>query len=200
MPQGQRPSLDQLANAMGTLPEPPALPTHHGAVVAVMGSDRDLDRTVDIVRAELSLGPRDVLRFAGSPGTALVGAEDVAGAEGLRLGRQIARRRACGRTTMLALQAEPGMPLGRALRGLLDQATPDYVLAAVGAGCKRVDVEHMIGELLRVDALALWDLSRTRTPAELLGALPIALVEGEPSSALAWTLTLASRALDGGDR
>ena len=65
VPQGQRPSLDQLANAMGTLPEPPALPTHRGAVVAVMGSDRDLDRTVDIVRAELSLGPRDVLRFAG---------------------------------------------------------------------------------------------------------------------------------------
>jgi hypothetical protein len=185
---------------MGTLPAPPALPTRSGAVVAVMGSDRDLDRTVDLVRAELSLGQRDVLRFVGRPRPALAGDADVTGAEGLRLGRQIARRRACGRTTVLALQAGPGIPLGRAVGGLLDQATPDYVLAAVGADCKRVDVEHLIGELRRVDALALWDLSRTRTPAELLGVLPIAFVEGEPSSSLGWTLILASRAMDRGGR
>ncbi len=67
VPRGQRPSLDQLASAMGTLPVAPALPTRSGAVVAVMGPDRDLDRTVDLVTAELSLDQRDVLRFAGSP-------------------------------------------------------------------------------------------------------------------------------------
>ena len=200
VPRGQRPSLDQLASAMGTLPVAPALPTRSGAVVAVMGSDRDLERTVDLVRAELSLGQRDVLRFVASPGAALVGPADVPSAEGQRLGRQIARRRACGRTSLLALQAGPGMPLGRDLCRLLDQATPDYVLAAVGAACKRVDVEHLIGELLRVDALALWDLSRTRTPAELLGVLPIAFVDGEPSSSLGWTLTLAGRATERGGR
>jgi hypothetical protein len=92
------------------------------------------------------------------------------------------------------------MPLGQALQELLDQATPDYVLVAVGADCKRADVEHFVGELVRVDALALWDLSRTRTPAELLGVVPIALVEGKPSSPLSWTLTLASRAMDQGGR
>jgi hypothetical protein len=92
------------------------------------------------------------------------------------------------------------MSLGRESHELLDQATPDYVLAAVGASSKRVDVEHLIGELLRVDALALWDLSRTRTPAELLGVLPIAFVEGKPSSSLGWTLTLAGRVMDGGGR
>ena len=193
--------MDQLASAMGTLPVAPALPTRSGAVVAVMGPDRDLDRTVDLVTAELSLDQRDVLRFAGSPpGRAPLGAADVTAAEVLRLGRQTARRRACGRTTLLALQAEPGVPLGRALRGLLDQATPDYLLAAVGADCKRVDVEHLIGELRGVDALALWDLWRTRTPAELLGVLPIAFVDGEASSSLGWTLSLASRAIDRGGR
>ena len=90
------------------------------------------------------------------------------------------------------------MPLAREVRGLLDQTAPDYVLAAVDAGCKRVDVEHWLGELLRVDALALWDLSGTRTPAELLGLLPIAFVDGEPSSSLGWTLALAGRAMDRG--
>jgi hypothetical protein len=196
VPRGQRPSLDQLASAMGTLPVAPALPTRSGAVVAVIASDRDLERTVDLVSAELSLGQRDVLRSVASPGADLVGPADVPSAEVERLGRRIARRRACGRTSLLALQAEPGTPLGRDLCRLLDQATPDYVLAAVGAACKRVDVEHLIGELLRVDALTLWDLSRTRTPAELLGLLPIAFVDGEPSSSLGWTLTLAGRATE----
>jgi hypothetical protein len=200
VPRGQRPSLDQLASVMGRLPVPPALPTRSDAVVAVIGSDRDLDRTVDLVRAQLSLGQRDVSRFVGSSVADLVGPADVTSAESRRLGRQIARRRSSGRPSLLALQAGPGMPLGRELRGLLDQATPDYVLAAVGAACKRVDVEHLIGELPRLDALALWDLSGTRTPAELLGVHPIAFVEGEPSSPLGWTLTLAGRVLDRGGR
>ena len=196
VPRGQRPSLDQLASVMATLPVPPALPTRTGAVVAVVGSDRNLDRTVDLVTAELSLGQRDVLRFAGSPGDAPVRPAEVTSAEGQRLGRQIARRRAGGRTSVVAVQAGPGMPLGREDRGLVEQAAPDYVLAAVDAACKRVDVEHWIGELLRVDALALWDLSGTRTPAELLGLIPIAFVDGEPSSSLGWTLALAGRAMD----
>jgi hypothetical protein len=185
---------------MATLPVPPALPIRTGAVVAVVGSDRNLDRTVDLVTAELSLGQRDVLRFAGSPGDAPVRPAEVTSAEGQRLGRQIARRRAGGRTSVVAVQAGPGMPLGREDRGLVEQAAPDYVLAAVDAACKRVDVEHWIGELLRVDALALWDLSGTRTPAELLGVIPIAFVDGEPSSSLGWTLALAGRAMDRGGR
>ena len=200
VPRGQRPSLDQLASVMATLPVPPALPIRTGAVVAVVGSDRNLDRTVDLVTAELSLGQRDVLRFAGSPGDAPVRPAEVTSAEGQRLGRQIARRRAGGRTSVVAVQAGPGMPLGREDRGLVEQAAPDYVLAAVDAACKRVDVEHWIGELLRVDALALWDLSGTRTPAELLGVIPIAFVDGEPSSSLGWTLALAGRAMDRGGR
>jgi hypothetical protein len=199
VPRGQRPSLDQLASVMATLPESPVLPTHAGAVVAVVGSDRNLDRTVDLVAVKLSLGQRDVLRFGGSPGTDLGRPAD-ASDEGLRLGRQIARRKACGRTSLVAVQAEPGMPLGPEVRGVLDQVAPDYVLAAVDAARKRADVEYWIGELLIVDALAVWDLSDTRTPAELLDVLPIAFVEGEPSSPLRWTLALASRAMDRGGR
>jgi hypothetical protein len=63
-----------------------------------------------------------------------------------------------------------------------------------------VDVEHWVGEVPAVDALALWDLSGTRTPAELLGVLPIAFVDGEPASTLAWTLLLAGRAMGHGGR
>jgi hypothetical protein len=180
---------------MGTLPVPPALPTRTGAVVAVVGSEPNLDRTVDLLAAELSLGARDVLRFGGGPGAARLGPVAITSAEGARLGRQIARRQASGRTSLLAVDAGPGVPFGRDARGFLEEVAPDYVLAVVGAHCKRVDVEHWVGELPSVDALALWDLSGTRTPAELLGVLPIAFVDGEPSSSLAWTLLLAGRAM-----
>ena len=132
---------------------------------------------------------------AGVPAQPLFGRRPSRAPRAQRLGRQIARRQACGRTSVVAVQAAPGMPLGREVRGLVERAAPDYVLAAVDAACKRVDVEHWIGELLRVDALALWDLSGTRTPAELLGVVPIAFVDGEPSSSLGWTLALAGRAM-----
>lgn len=200
LPRGQRPSLDQLSAVMGTLPVSPALPTRSGAVVAVVASEPNLDRTVDLLTAELSLDQRDVLRFGGSPGTTRLPSADLTSAEGGRLGRQIARRRASGRTSLLAVAAAPGAPLGRDVRVLLEQLAPDYVLAAVGAHSKRVDVEHWVGEVPAVDALALWDLAGTRTPAELLGVRPIAFVDGEPASTLAWTLLLAGRAMGHGGR
>jgi hypothetical protein len=198
LPAGARPSLDQLASVMGTLPVPPALPTRTGSVVAVVGSEQNLERTVDLVATVLSLAPRDVLEFGRSPGAAPHRPADAMAAEGRRLFRQIGRRRASDRTSLVALHAGPGTPFPQEARQLLAQVSPDYVLAAVGAQCKRVDVEHWIGGLLTADALALWDLSGTRTPGELLGVLPIAFVDGEASSSLGWTLALARRAMDGG--
>ena len=167
---------------MATLPSPSALPTGTGTVVAVVGFGNDLVRTIDLVTAELSLSGRDVLQFGRESGPA-------------GLERQIARRRAGGRRSVLAVHAEPGRLLERDTRAFLEHAVPDYVLAAVDAGCKRTDVEHWIGELPTVDALALWELAGTRTPAELLGVVPIAFVDGEAGSPLSWTLYLAGRAV-----
>jgi hypothetical protein len=195
LPPGRRPSLDLLAEVMATLPHPAALPTGKGAVVAVVGAGDDLARTIDLVRSELNLGLRDVLQFGQIPGAPSEGARDVARIGGTRLDRQIARRRANGRRSVVVVHAAPGRSVDRETRGCLEYAAPDYVLAAVSAGCKRVDVKHWIGELPAVDALALWDLSGTRTPAELLGAAPIAFVDGQAGSALGWTLLLAGRAV-----
>jgi hypothetical protein len=209
LPPGRRPSLDLLADVMATLPEAGPLPTGKGAVVVVVGVGTDLARTVDLVRNELSLGQRDVLALPQSPNTNTNTntnfdnsdrdsdgeAPGASVAAGQRLGRQIARRRADGRQSVVAIPAAPGRSLPTEARACLDHAAPDYVLLAVGAGCKRADVEHLISELPTVDALALWDLSATRTPAELLGVLPIALVDGETGSALGWTLQLAGRAV-----
>ena len=165
---------------MATLPGPSALPTGAGTVVAVVGCGVDQDRTVDLVLAELSLGTRDVLQLGRGAGS---------------LERQIARRRAGGRRTVLAVHAEPGRLLAQDTRSCLEHAAPDYVLAAVDAGFKRADVEHLLGELPTVDALALWGLAGTRTPAELLGVAPMLFVDGEPGSPLSWTLYLAGRAV-----
>jgi hypothetical protein len=198
LPAGQRPSLDQVASVMGTLPVPPALPTRTGAVVAVVGSDQNLDRTVELLTTVLSLAPRDVLGFGRSPGAPHHRPTDARATESTRLFRQLGRRRASRRTTLVAVHGGPGAPFPQETRRLLDQARPDYVLAAVGAHCKRGDVEHWIGELLPVDALALWDLSGTRTPGELMGVLPIAFVDGEASSSLGWTLALVRQAMDQG--
>ena len=187
LPRGRRPSLDQLAGALETLPAPPPIPTRAGAVVAIVGSDQDVDRTIDLVLQQLSLTRGDVVR-----------SEVPASTDGARIGRQIARRRASGRVSLVAVQAAPGTQLRRETCELLDQATPDYVLAAVGAHCKRVDVEHWINGLVPVNALALWDLSGTRTPAELLGLVPIAFADGRACSTLSWTLLLAARAMEEG--
>jgi hypothetical protein len=179
LPPGRRPSLDLLADVMATLPVPGALPTREGAVVAVVGGGSDLDRTVELVMSALSLGRRDVLQLGQGPGTT----------------SQIVRRRAHGRRSVLAVHAVPGRPLAQETQGCLEHLVPDYVLAAVSAQSKRADVEHWVGELPNVDALALWDLAGTRTPAELLGVLPIAFVDGEAGTPLGWTLFLAGRAV-----
>ena len=179
LPPGRRPSLDQLADTMAILPAPGVLPTSAGAVVAVVGDGSDLARTIDLVTGQLSLGQRDVLQPGQRSGT----------------GNQIARRRANRRRSLVAVHAAPGRPLAEETRELLEHLAPDYVLAAVSAQTKRADVEHWIGELPRVDALALWDLAGTRTPAELLGVLPIAFVDGEAGSPLGWTLFLAGKAV-----
>ena len=181
LPPGRRPSLDLLAEVMETLPIPAALPTGAGSVIAVVGAASELANTVALVSDELSLGQRDVLQSAQDPG--------------VHLDRQIARRRASGRRSVVAVNAVPGRSVGRETRECLEYVAPDYVLAAVSAGCKRADVEHWLGELPTVDALALWGLSGTRTPAELLGAAPIAFVDGEVGSPLGWTLFLAGRAV-----
>ncbi|MFZ0248570.1 MAG: hypothetical protein WAL61_01395, partial [Acidimicrobiales bacterium] len=195
LPSARRPSLDVLADAMATLPAPRPLPSRQGAVVAVVGFGTHLARTVELVTGALALDARDVLRRDGT--AAASGRESVGRGEAAdaRLSRQIDRRRARRGTAVVAIEADPGLPLDGELRRLLDHAAPDYVLAAVAAGCKRVDVEQWIAELATVDALALWDLSSTRTPAELLGVCPIAFVEGEASSTLGWTLLLAGRAM-----
>jgi hypothetical protein len=198
LPGGPRPSLDQVATVLGTLPPPPALPTRTGAVVAVVGSDEHLDRTVDVVATVLSLAPRNVLQPGRNPHPGPHATADAVADEAARLLRQIARRRAGGRTSLVAVQARPGPRLPGEVLGLLEGAAPDYVLAAVGAQCKRVDVEHWIGGLATVDALALWDVAGTRTPGELLGVHPIAFLDGKASSSLGWTLALVGRAMDCG--
>jgi hypothetical protein len=196
VPRGARPSLDQLAGALEGLPVAPALPTRGGAVVAVLGSGKDLARTVDLVATELALGQHDVLWCGGEVGASAGQPADHVGGEFARTERQIARRRANGRVSLVALPAEPGTPLGRAARRLLERATPDYVLAGISAHYKRADVVHFVGEARHVDALALWDLSGTRTPGELLGVFPIAFADGEASSSLGWTLALARLAME----
>jgi hypothetical protein len=146
----------------------------------------------------LSLAPRNVLQPGRNPHPGPHATADAVADEAARLLRQIARRRAGGRTSLVAVQARPGPRLPGEVLGLLEEAAPDYVLAAVGAQCKRVDVEHWIGGLATVDALALWDVAGTRTPGELLGVHPIAFLDGKASSSLGWTLALVGRAMDCG--
>jgi hypothetical protein len=146
------------------------------------------------VMGELSFDQAAVLQCAGAP--AARRRPDSTSAEGARLAREVARRRESGHGSVLAIPAAPGMPPAGGAQQLLEEVAPDYVLAAVGAHSKRLDVEHLIGALPRVDALALWGLVGTRTPGELLGLLPIAFVDGEVSSALGWTLRLAGLAME----
>jgi hypothetical protein len=203
LPRGQRPTLDSLARAMGRLPEVPPLPTADGSVVVVVGGSEFVDQTVRMLLGQ----PRFAHGSRRAPvrhlweGTDDGGCDDdlegvVQAGDVLHVARCVALRRLEGHRSIVAIEAVPGIPVPSHPLAMIDRVQPDYVLGAVGALTKRSDVEQWRDGLESVDSLALWGLDSTSTPAELLGTLPIAFVDGEQCSPIGWTLALLSRALD----
>ncbi len=212
MPRAATATLDALLQAMDGLPVAPPLPTKGGTVVVVIGTRRPLDRTTRLLLGESPYlhGPRK------APGQRAWTVEDPAPScepdEGTPSGdptggllhtgddlltvQTVTRRRSAGRSSLVTVESDPGLPIRSTTLAFIESLQPDYVLGAVSASMKRQDVEQWRDHLPSMDALAVWGVDSTYSPAELLGAAPITFVDGERSSAMGWTLTLLGRAME----
>lgn len=206
MPRAATATLDALLQSMDRLPVAPPLPTRGGTVVVVVGTRRPVDRTVRLLLGDSPYlhGPR---RASGQrvwsvddpassddaddpPGGLLQTGDD------LLTVQQVARRRSAGRSSLVTVESDPGLPIRSTTLAFIESLRPDYVLGAVSASMKRQDIEQWRAHLPSMDALALWGVDSTYSPAELLGAVPITFVDGERSSAMGWTVTLLGRAME----
>jgi hypothetical protein len=204
LPDPQGLTLDAVARSMDGLPEAPPLPTAFGSVVAVVGTAAAVARTTRLLTGASPFlhGPRpDPSRWVWSP-------EDRSGSdrplddvlqEGdpLEVAGRVARRRLDGRPSLVTVEVVPGHPMRSHDRVVIASVQPDYVLGAIDASVKRADVVQWRDDLGVVDALALWGLDGTVSPAELFGVLPIAFVDGVPGTPVTWTLNLLQRAAEG---
>ena len=202
LPYEEHPTVDGLVRALDRLPQAPALPSRAGSVVVVVGQDVLVDRTIRMLLGE------PVFNHGGRESASRIwrtdddqSPDDLVGrlhqtGDALHLARRVARRRDEGRTSLLTVESAPGLGVRSITNSLIDSVDPDYVLGAVSASTKRVDVERWTRELDVVDALALWGTDSTFSPAELFGVEPIAYVDGEPTTSMGWTLALLGRAME----
>lgn len=162
-------TLDGLVRTLSKLPTPASLPSEPGSVVVVVGTRRD----VQVASARL-------LELMG------LDASDLIEAECTTTFRQRVARRRLSHVSIVTVEAPlRSRGLGE-IRTWIESLRPDYVIATVSAAAKRADVESWRRQLPHVDALALSRLGETTSPGELLGDVPVLLVEGVVASPLRW--------------
>jgi hypothetical protein len=178
-PGAEEATLDGLTRALARLPEPEPLPALGGSVIVVVGGRRDAHLAAQQIAADLALSPADLVSV-----------------DRTDAGRQrVARRRSANKVTVLVVEASLKARGVAAVASWVEKVDPDHVVGAVPATAKRSDVESWWGHFGRMDSLALSGLGDTATPAELMGRLPISLLDGREASPLRWTMTLLGATL-----
>ncbi|MHB1087732.1 MAG: hypothetical protein ACYC19_03080 [Acidimicrobiales bacterium] len=164
-------TLDGVVRCFSRLPAAPRLPTRAGSVVVVVGTRRDVQTVAMRLIELMGLDESDLIE-----------------AQCTSASRQRVTRRRGSRTSVVTIEA----PLrSRELADIatwIDSLKPDLVVGTVSATAKRADVESWRRQLTSVDALALSRVAETTSPGELLGDLPILLVDGQVASALRWVV------------
>lgn len=179
-PKGPEATLDGLARALTRLPVPPPVPTDGGSVIVVVGPARDAQAAAGALVARSGLAVSDLLSV-----------------ERTDAGRQrVARRRSSNKVTVVVIEASLRARHLAAVASWIEQVKPDHVVGAVPATAKRADVEHWRAQVGPLHALALSRLGDTASPGELMGLLPIALLDGEEASTLRWVFTLLGATLE----
>jgi hypothetical protein len=179
-PKGPEATLDGLARALTRLPVPPPVPTDGGSVIVVVGPARDAQAAAGALVARTGLAASDLLSV-----------------ERTDAGRQrVARRRSSNKVTVVVIEASLRARHLAAVASWIEQVKPDHVVGAVPATAKRADVEHWRAQVGPLHALALSRLGDTASPGELMGLLPIALLDGEEASTLRWVFTLLGATLE----
>jgi hypothetical protein len=166
-------TFDGLARKLDDLPALPP-PSHAGSIIVVVGARRDVHAAADSLQRSLGLKAADVIVVDPTDGDR----------------QRVARRRSAKKLTVVLIEASLRSRAVDAVASWVDRMKPDYVLGAVSATAKRSDVGSWRTHLGRVDALALFGLADTATPGELMGELPVALLDGGEPSIVRWMSVL----------
>jgi hypothetical protein len=110
--------------------------------------------------------------------------------------RQRVTRRRGSRTSVVTIEAPLRSRELPQLATWIDALKPDLVVGTVSATAKRADVESWRRQLTNIDTLALSRVAETTSPGELLGDLPILLVDGQLASALRWVVLILDALLE----
>lgn len=172
-------TLDALVRSLAKLPTAASMAAD--SLIVVVGSRREALTAAGQVVANLGLTASDL----------------IVGERTASLRARILRRRSGKKMTVFVVEASLRSRDLDQVATWIDQLKPDYVLGAVPATAKRVDFERWHGQLGRIDALALSRLTSTTSVAELMGTLPIALLDGVPASTLRWVALLLNSKLEG---
>jgi hypothetical protein len=179
-PSQEEATLDGLVRALARLPQSRPMPTLGGSVIAVVGA-----------RREASVAAHHVVAILG------LDAADVVTVDPTDSGRQrVSRRRCANRVSVVVVTAPLKSRSLVAVASWVEKVGPDYVVGAVPATAKGSDVQSWCGHFDQVDGLALSGLADTATPAELMGELPIVLLDGREATPLRWTLALLAAKLE----
>lgn len=173
-------TLDALARSLAKLPSPAPMVKVAGSLLVVVGSQREALAAAQHVVANLGLDASDLI--VGDPTSS---------------GRQrVMRRRSGKKMTVLVVQASLSSRGIDQIATWIDRLKPDYVLGAVPATVKPSDFSRWQSKLGRIDALALSRVTDTTSMAELMGTIPIALLDGAPASTLRWVALLLNSMLE----
>ncbi|MBW4078080.1 MAG: hypothetical protein HIU84_06160 [Acidobacteria bacterium] len=178
-PEEREETLDGVVRCFSRLPAAPPLPTRAGSVVVVVGSRRDVQVVAMRLIELMGLDESDLIE-----------------AQATSASRQRVTRRRGSRTSVVTIDAPlRSRELGETATWI-DSLKPDLVVGTVSATAKRADVESWRRQLASIDALALSRVAETASPGELLGDLPILLVDGYLASALRWVVLVLDALLE----
>jgi len=183
-----------LVDAMARLPQPPALPTGKGSVLAVVGERaaalgiaRDLSDGLDLDPQDVVIcGPRRRGRGAKSQTWLELACPEDAGEH-----RRSWRWRM--HPTLVVVDAPVGRPSPWA-NEMLSALEPTAAWGVAEASRKLEDVAAWSEQVGGLDALAVTGTEDTVSPLTILHlGLPIAMVDGEPAAAEIWAGLLMER-------
>lgn len=172
-------TLDGLVRSFSKLPIARSLPTDAGSVVVVVGTRRDAQATALRLVELMDLDAADLIEG------------DCTSAS-----RQRVTRRRASRVSVVSVEAPLRSRELAQVATWIELLKPDYVVGTVSATAKRADVESWRRQFPSIDALALSRVGETSSPGELLGDLPILLVDGLPASALQWVALILGSLLE----
>lgn len=174
----------------------PALPQGAGQVVVIAGPGRDAVAAADALAATRGMTFDSIWSF-GCPaglGTWRVSTHDSV-LTSVAEAREVARshRESASGTTLVVI-ATDAPSWGVDPVAMIDALTPDSTWAVVDATRKPGDTRRSIRTLGHVDAIAVTNAEQSGSPATVwdLG-LPIAMVDGRPSSAATWAVLLVAK-------